>query len=145
MWPWQRSSVSDAQTQAESAIAETLKGGDSLPAWNAVWDLVQSRDSQGKQEVLNELRSYVADSVAGDPAAAAPIDLARDFEQAIDQSMRAVPRRKQILPSREVRRQAKQDQIETHRKAMKEIGVRPGDGIPMWALYMTRRDKRSWG
>lgn len=147
MWPWQRSRVSHAQTQAENAIADTLMGGDSLPAWNAVWDLVQSHDSQGKQEILNDLRDYVASSVTADgsPIGSSPRDRARDFEQAIDQSMSAVPRRSQVLPSREVRRQAKHDQIESNRQAMRDIGVRPGDGIPMWAMYMTRRSKRSWG
>ncbi len=159
MWPWQRSKISKAQTQAEDAIAKTLTGGDSLPAWNAIWDLVQSRDAQGKQEILQELRGYVAESVAGDSIDGVTVAQARAFEQAIDQSIgprtlhqpatensaSVVRHNGHVPPSNELRRQANQDQIETHRAAMHKIGVRPGDGIPMWALYMTRRDKRSWG
>ncbi len=159
MWPWRRTAISKTQAQAEAAIATSLTGGDSLPAWNAIWDLVQSRDAQGKQEILHELRSYVADSVNG-----AHVDQHRSFEQALDQSMRpthvryqdgqppgiadstrAIRHTRPVPQSKEVRQQAAHDQIETHRSAMRDIGVRPGDGIPMWALYMTRRNKRSWG
>lgn len=58
--------------------------------------------------------------------------------------MSATRVRDQLLPSAEVSEQGKQDQIEANRKAMRDMGVRPGEGLPMWMLYMTRRDKRSW-
>lgn len=152
MWPWKRSNVSRTQAVAEDAIATSLHGGDSLPAWNAIWDLVQSSDTQGKQDILEDLRSYVSESAAG-----TSVEQARSFEQALDVSRR--PRRldaatptsevvryeQPVPPSNEVREQNAQDQIQRHRDAMHDIGVRPGDGIPMWALYMTRRSKRSWG
>lgn len=153
MWPWKRSSVSKTQAQAEKAIASSLGGGDSLPAWNAIWDLVQSHDAQGKKEILDDLRSYVTSTATGEAA-----ERARSFEHALDQSLR--PRRlpadpsngngivrhaRVVPPSNEVRDQGARDRIEGHRTAMRKIGVRPGDGIPMWALYMTRRNKRSWG
>lgn len=152
MWPWNQRKVSKTQAQAEHAIADSLGGGDSLPAWNAIWDLVQSRDAQGKEEILGDLRDFVANSV-GHP----DLEQARSFEAALDQSLR--PRRLPdqtspseivrhtlpVPPSKELRDQASHDQTENHRSAMRDIGVRPGDGIPMWALYMTRRNKRSWG
>jgi len=153
MWPWKRSDVSKTQARAEDAIASSLDGGDSLPAWNAIWDLVQSRDAQGKKEILDDLRSYVTSTATGEAA-----EQARSFEQALAQSSQ--PRRLQadpasvngvvrhtrvVPPSSEVRDQGARDQIEAHRTAMRKIGVRPGDGVPMWALYMTRRNKRSWG
>ena len=154
MLPWRRPKVSPAQAKAEEAIAANLLGGESLPAWNAVWDLVQSRDTLGKQQILHELRAYVADAVSDEPTAQA-----REFERAIDDSMRTrrlgvpegaagdgvVRHARAVPPSKELRQQAAHDQIETHRAAMRDIGVRPGDGIPMWALYMTRKSKRSWG
>lgn len=143
MWPWQQPRTSQAQSHAEEAIASALRGGDTLPAWNAVWDLAQSSDSQGKQEVLEGLRGFVAERVEGQR-----VERAREFEQAIEHSMRAKARTPtgsaQLLPSKDVRQQAKRDQIETNRQAMEKIGVRPGEGLPMWVMYMTRRNKRSW-
>jgi hypothetical protein len=143
MWPRQQPRTSQTQSHAVEAIESTLKGGDTLPAWNAVWDLVQSSDAQGKQEVLETLRGYVADRVEGERA-----ERAREFEQAIEHSIRTKARTPtgsaRLLPSNEVRQQAKRDQIEANRQSMEKIGVRPGEGLPMWVMYMTRRNKRSW-
>jgi len=140
MWSRRKHEVTDSQLQAEAAIASTLLGGDSLPAWNAIWDLVQSSDSHAKQELLTELRDYVTNASASDQ-----LTVARTFESALEQSLTTKPRDQQVLPSREVRAQYKRDQIEANREAMRDIGVRPGEGLPMWAIYMTRRSKRTWG
>jgi hypothetical protein len=135
-----RSKVSPAHRRAEDEIAAALGGGDTLPAWNAVWDLVQSRDSHGKQELLASLKGYVDSEVSSEAAAQA-----QEFGNAIEGQLRPEPARRQILPSEEVRRQHKQEQMLAHHRAMRDIGVRPGEGLPMWAIYMTRRNKRSWG
>jgi len=126
--------------KAEDALASTLLGnGDSLPAWNAVWDLVQSSDSQAKQEVLDALRSHVDAAATGES-----VERAQEFSTAIEKAMGRGSAKRQLLPSAEVREQAKQDHIEANRKAMRDMGVRPGEGLPMWAMYMTRRNKRTW-
>jgi len=137
MWLGKRQRVPRAQLRAEATIASTLDGADALPAWNAVWDLIQAGDQETKVQMLAELRNYVNAS-AGDSSTA----LVMEFEAAIDETMRRVG--PAISPSAEVRAQDKQAQIETHRAAMRAAGIRPGEGIPMWAMYMTRRSKRTW-
>lgn len=139
MWPRNDPLPSEVSTQAELAIAATLRGGESMPAWNAVWDLVQSTDAQAKQDVLAALRGYVDTAIAGEP-----IDQAHEFEAALEESLKPKRRSRRILPSKEVRLQHRQEQIDAHRREMRKMGVRPGDGIPMWMMYMTRRSKRSW-
>ena len=69
----------------------------------------------------------------------------RVVARAIETSMSPVAVRRQVLPSKEVRDHHRRDQIEANWQAMRDIGVRPGEGLPMWSMYMTRRSKRSWG
>ena len=140
MFSRRQPSTSAQQLDAEDAIVQTLRGGDSLPAWNAIWDLVQSTDSHGKQEVLDALRDYVAAATAG----GSDVESARQFARAIETSMSPPVVRRQVLPSKEVRDHHRRDQIEANWQAMQRIGVRPGEGLPMWSMYMTRRSKRSW-
>lgn len=124
--------------RAVEAIDAAVRGGDTLPAWTAVWELVQRADAHEKQRLLDALveRQASLDLVA--------VELSRTYAEAVQHSMRPAGR-DALLPSREVRRQGQRDQIEAGRRAMEKLGVRPGDGIPMWALYMTRRSKRSFG
>lgn len=140
MFSYRQPRISAAQERAESEIAAALNGGDTLPAWNAVWDLVQSRDSHGKQELLATLKDYVESAVSGESAAQA-----QQFSDAIEGRLRPPAVQERVLPSDEVRAQHRQEQMASHTRAMREIGVRPGEGLPMWAIYMTRRKKRSWG
>lgn len=140
MFSRNRSTVSPSRQRAEDEIGVALSGGDSLPAWNAVWDLVQSSDSQGKQELLTTLKGYVDSAVSGESVAQA-----EEFHDAIEQRFQPPVTAKRVLPSREVRRQHEEEQLRSQQEAMRKIGVRRGEGLPMWAIYMTRRNKRSWG
>lgn len=140
MFARRRSSISSSLQRAETEIGDALRGGDSLPAWNAVWDLVQSNDSHGKQELMATLKGYVDSADADDSTMQA-----EEFHDAIEQRFELPPTAERVLPSTEVRRQHQEDQFRAHQEAMRKIGVRNGEGLPMWAIYMTRRSKRSWG
>lgn len=133
-------SATATRLRAVEEIADALSGGDSLRAWNAVWDLVQSRDSQGKQELLAILKEYVETTASGPPTA-----LAEEFADAIEGRLRPPASRERVVPSDEVRHRHQQEQMSQHRRAMHNSGARPGEGLPMWAIYMTRRSKKSWG
>ena len=142
MGPQPKSDIFRTRAHATETVADCLAGGDSLLAWSAVWDLIQSGDSQGKADLLEALRAYVANHV-GDGSDES-VRHARQFQQAIAQTMLPSELKPQLVQSQEVRDQLQQDQAAARRKAMDRIGMTPGEGVPMWMLYMTRRSKRSW-
>lgn len=127
------------ERRAEQAIEDVLAGGDSLGAWTAVWDVVQGGDAHAKQALLDHLEQRLA------TLGPAETDTIRPYVAVVATSLRGRPPERTLLPSAEVRRQGRQDLIDASRREMERLGVRPGDGIPMWALYMTRRSKRSFG
>lgn len=137
--------TSPPRQRAEAEIASALSGGDTLPAWNAVWDLVQSSDAHGKREVLGTLKSYVESSASRESEASRnSVAQAQEFGEAIEHRLNN-PNQHCVLPSRELRKQHDADRFRSSQDAMRKIGVRPGEGLPMWAIYMTRRNKRIWG
>jgi len=133
-----QSTAESLSERAEQAIEQIGSGGDTLAAWEAIWDLVQQGDAQDRQRLIDSLRAKQANL----PPAA--VEQTRPYVAAVENSLRSSTRGA-LLPSAEVRRQGQRDQIEASRRAMQKMGVRPGDGMPMWALYMTRRSKRSFG
>lgn len=128
--------------RVDPAIAAAVRGGDSLLGWKAVWDLAQSTDVDHRQRVLEALRAHVRTGPA------AQCERARAFAAALAEVPGpAAPAGSPTcdgLSAAELRRRRERVQIDENRRAMERIGIRPGEGIPMWAMYMTRRNKRTW-
>lgn len=140
MWHLNEFRSSIAARRATQKVSAAIDGtGDTLKAWNAVWDLVHS----GEPDSLHDVREILTVHAAGDPAARSTL-LAKEFLYTIEQPIHFADGTSQVLPSREVRDEHKRMQDEARHEALRRMGVQPGEGLPMWALYMTRRSKRSW-
>jgi hypothetical protein len=145
------------------AVATCLSGGEPVDAWPAVWALAASSDRRAKDDVLAMIDGFITAAVesdaAGDEALSylagegsvtcrvsrrwQKVDQACAFQEAILQSLR--PRGLLCSLSPEARRRLQAERDDAHVRALRRSGVQPGEGFPFWALYMTRRSKRSWG
>ena len=133
-------SSSRAAKRAKKRILAAVDGtGNTLKAWNALWDLIQSREEQTLQELRAALAPYAQDNPSTRSA-----QIANEFIYTIDRPIILTSTPGQILPSKEVRDEHKRMQAEARQEALRRMGVQPGQGLPMWAMYMTRRNKRSW-
>jgi len=127
-------------------------------AWNAAWELIDLNDHEVRAQAIAMLRTHIA---AGSRPTTAPgtvltdsrgdlasdmawqrAELALAIEEAIEHSSDRTRRR--ILASREVRKHYEREQARKFRESVANLGVRPGEGLPTWLLYMSRRKRKSW-
>lgn len=155
--PWlhrllNRAKKSPAPEPVVQAIEEGLQSNDSALAWTATMDLVVEADPSTKADALSMLRRYVHaplgpgetqdHNAEGAEAQWTRAAQAAELEEAVTQS--SAPVRRRILSSREVLKHHEREQTRRFQESLPKLGVREGEGLPMWLLYMSRRSRKSW-
>lgn len=152
-------------------VVEAVSANDAPRAWAATWDLIAANDYSAESRALAMLQPLIAAAYhptsprdqtnhAEGPTDAgtdtctdlAPTaraltawqraELALAIVETIEQSRE--PQRQRTLSSREVRKHHEAEQTRRFRQSLANAGVRPGEGLPAWMLYMSRRKKKNW-
>lgn len=155
-----------------SEIDHAVLANDAPRAWGATWDLIAAHDSLAASRTLALLQPHIAaaytptqSTSSSGTGAAANSDTSADTRIDITASVRdhtmwqraelalaiieAIehanePVSQRILSSREVLKHHDAEQTRKFQRSLARAGVRSGEGLPAWMLYMSRRKNKTW-